>query len=410
MNQQVLAELWRQPGRSTRAVIDLDAIAENLAAVKAAVGPNVGVMAVVKANAYGHGAIAVGSTAAAVGADYLGVATVDEGVQLRSAGIKTPILALGPVDESEIELAIGRAIELMVGNIGFAKSVAHAAEQVGATAPVAVHLKVDTGMRRFGLEPDHALTVARYIHEHPMLRLKGIASHFAQADEPDERPTAEQYEEFERVLESLSAEGIRPEIAHVANTAAIARSRSYDRDMVRLGIGLYGLDPSAGSIELPPLRPAMTIVSRVRRLFTLGPGDGVSYGATYRATSAERAALVPIGYADGYRRALSNQAWMSINGVACPVRGRVCMDQTVVGIPDGVEVDIGDTVIVAGASDLDSVASFDALASLAGTINYEMVAGVDRRVPRYFMKSGSVVGIEDLHGYRQIRTIFHSNA
>jgi alanine racemase len=158
------------------------------------------------------------------------------------------------------------------------------------------------------------------------------------------------------------------------------------------------------------MKPAMTVVSRVRRVFCLEPGDGVSYGASFRAAGREVAALIPIGYADGYPRAVSNQSWMSVGGVACPVRGRVCMDQTVIGVPEGAEVELGDTVIVGGADDQESVPSFDALASIANTINYELVAGIDRRVPRYFMKSGTVVGIEDLHGYRQIRAAIHSNA
>jgi alanine racemase len=410
VNQRLLAEIWRYPGRSTRAVIDLDAIVANVSTIRAMVGPDVLLMAVVKANAYGHGAIAVGQTAVDAGADYLGVATVDEGVQLRAAGIKAPIQALGPVDESEIDLAIGRAIELSIGDLDFAKAVAAAAEQDGVTSPVHLHLKVDTGMHRFGAESERVLTIARFIDAQPLLKLRGVFSHFAQADEIDEAPTVEQQGLFDNVLAELHAAGISPEIAHIANSAGALRSRSHDESMVRIGIGLYGLAPSAAVPIADGMRPALTLVSRVRRVFALNPGDGVSYGASYRPCSPEMAALVPIGYGDGYRRAFSSKGWMSIGGTVCPVRGRVCMDQTIVGIPSGITIENGDTVIVGGAAESESVPSFEAMAEQAGTINYEIATGIARRVPRFFIKSGVVVGIEDLHGYRLIRTGGHNNA
>lgn len=410
MNQRLLAELWRYPGRSTRAVIDLDAITANVSAIRAMVGTGVVVMAVVKANAYGHGAVAVGQTAVDAGADHLGVATVDEGVQLRSAGIKAPIHALGPADESEIDLAIGRAIELSIGDLSFAEAVAAAADQVGVTSPVHVHLKIDTGMHRFGSEPERVRAISRFIDNHPLLKLRGIFSHFARADELDETPTADQQARFDRVISDLRSDGIAPEFVHIANTAGTLRSRAHDETLVRIGIGVYGLSPSADVPITQGMRPAMTLISRVRRVFALDPGDGVSYGANYRPSSPEVTALVPIGYGDGYRRAFSNQAWMSIGGTECPVRGTVCMDQTIVGIPEGVLIENGDTVIVGGAAEVESVPSLDTLAKLAGTINYEISTGIMRRVPRFFMKSGVVVGIEDLHGYRLIRTGGHNNA
>jgi alanine racemase len=410
VNQRLLAELWRYPGRSTRAMIDLDAIAANVSTIRSMVGPSLLLMAVVKANAYGHGAIAVAQTAVDSGADYLGVATVDEGVQLRAAGIKTPIQALGPVDESEIDLAIGRAIELSIGDFEFAEAIAAAAEQDGVTSPVHVHLKVDTGMHRFGSESERVLAIAQFIDAQPLLKLRGVFSHFARADEIEDAPTVEQQALFDHVLTELHAAGISPEIEHIANTAGALRSRSHDESMVRIGIGLYGLAPSASVSIAAGMRPALTLVSRVRRVFALDPGDGVSYGAAYRPSLPETAALVPIGYGDGYRRAFSNKGWMSIGGTVCPVRGRVCMDQTIIGVPSGHAVENGDTVIVGGAADAESVPSFDVMADLAGTINYEIATGIARRVPRFFMKSGVVVGIEDLHGYRLIRTGGHNNA
>ncbi|MCC6790344.1 MAG: alanine racemase, partial [Thermomicrobiales bacterium] len=245
MNQRLLAELWRYPGRSTRAVVDLDAIAANVATIRRMVGSDVLLMAVVKANAYGHGAVAVGQAAIDAGADHLGVATVDEGVQLRAAGIKAPIHALGPADETEIDLAIGRAIELSVGDLDFARAIARAADQIGVTSPVAVHLKIDTGMHRFGTESQQARTIAQFIHDQPLLRLRGVFSHFARADELDELPTQDQQDAFDNVVTALADNGIVPEFTHIANTAGTIRSFRHHAAMVRIGIGVYGLSPSA---------------------------------------------------------------------------------------------------------------------------------------------------------------------
>lgn len=402
MDQRVLASVWRQPGRSTRAIVDLDAIMTNVAEIRSAVGPRTCVMAVVKANGYGHGAVAVARAAIEAGAGYLGVATVDEGVQLREHGLTTPIVVLGPIDDSEIEFAIGRGLEPMVGDRSSAEVIADRAERLGLEQPVHLHLKVDTGMQRYGSAPGSAVDVATYIVSHAKLRLKGIATHFARADEEEEHPTTEQVSLFERVLEALSTAGISAPLVHMANSAAVLRSRSFDRDLVRLGIAMYGLDPSPFMPTGRNMRPAMTIISRIRRLSRISPGDPVSYGAEYRATGDETVALVPVGYADGYRRGLSNSGWMGVDGFRCPVRGRVCMDQTVIGIPGAAEVANGDTVLVAGAFANTSAPSFDDVAAVLGTINYEVAAGIDRRVPRFYIRGGIVVGVEDLFGLRAL--------
>jgi alanine racemase len=299
-------------------------------------------------------------------------------------------------------VAFGHDIELTFGDLDFAVAAANAAAESGSKTKTKLHLKIDTGMRRFGAFPVDALQLARYVASNPHLCLRGIATHFAQADEADVRPTWDQSARLNEVLDQLRLNDIFPNYVHSANSAAMLRSRAYDRDMVRLGIGLYGLDPSARIKVLPKMRPAMTLLSRVRRVFELAAGDAVSYGATYRISSSEKAALIPIGYADGYRREFSNRAWMSIDDARCTVRGRVCMDQTVVGVPDSAFVRLGDTITVAGAGFDDTGPTFDQLAELAGTINYEIVAGIDRRVPRMYIKSGRVVAMEDLNGFRDV--------
>lgn len=409
MNAEIVREVLRYPGRSTRAVVDLDAISTNLRTLRGATGPGVGLMAIVKANAYGHGAIPIATAALEAGADHLAVATVDEAIQLRMASIRAPILILSPIDYSEIDLAIGHAIELSIGSLDFARAVGRAAEQFEVTSPVRVHVKLDTGMHRFGSYVEEALAIARFVEEHPLLRLRGLFTHFAQSDENDETPTQSQSEELASFVDSLAALGIHPELVHQSNSAAAIRSRSYDRSLVRIGIAMYGLNPSS-EIQLPDgMRPALTLISRVARVSELQPGDAVSYGATFRSTTRRRVALVPIGYADGYPRALSNRAAMYVHGVDCPILGRVCMDQTIVGVPDDVSVTVGDPVVVSGAWHSEEVMSFDKIAELTGTINYEIATRLAHRVPRFYLRNGKVTSVSDLSGHRAVSGTISSN-
>jgi alanine racemase len=351
--------------RATRAIIDLSRIAGNVRVFRQLVGPDVKLMVVVKANGYGHGAVMVARTAIRAGADYLGVATVDEGVQLRRSGLDEPILVLGPVQHEEIAAAIQLNLELAVGSTNAVLAISGVASGCVSARPVKVHLKIDTGMRRFGCFPEQVPEVVATVAARPNLQLAGTFTHFASADELDESPTIEQSNLFEDALDEFERLGLEPGIRHAANSAATLRSRRYDYDMVRIGISLYGIAPSA-EIPLPEgIKPAMSIRSRVGRVFELAPGDRVSYGGTYEATSRERAALIPIGYADGYRRTLSNNAWVSISGSKCPVRGRVCMDQTVVSLPDHLEVREGDEVVVAGDA-AECAPTLDDLADLTG--------------------------------------------
>jgi alanine racemase len=391
-------DVWKIQGRSTRAIVDLDAITCNLLTFRRQVTRTSRLMAVVKANAYGHGARMVACAALEAGASDLAVATVDEGVQLRRANIDTPILVLGPIDVTEVEPALQARLSLAVADVAFVSAIATASAS-GSFGPASVHLKIDTGMRRYGAPAADAADLATHIASLPSLRLSGTFTHFANADERDETATLEQLAEFDAAVASIRNRGLEPGLLHVANSAATLRHRRYDRDMVRIGISLYGIAPSPEISLWPGMRPALTIRSRVRRVIPLRRGERVSYGGTYQSDRDELAALIPIGYADGYPRLLSNRAWMGVGDTTAPVRGRVCMDQTVIGWPTQFPLDMDQEVVVVGDGN-DSAPTLAQLAELAGTIPYELATGLAARVPRVYIKNGEIVAVEDLSGLR----------
>ncbi|MBA3274825.1 MAG: alanine racemase [Chloroflexia bacterium] len=394
---------WK--GRSAFAIVDLDALAANVGAIRDHVGPDVQVMAVVKGNGYGHGAVPIARAAVNAGAASLGVATVDEGAQLRRAGIETPILVFGAVGRHERPQAIGHRLGLVVTNEDFAKALAADAASSLAKEPVSVHVKIDTGMRRFGATSANVPSLVRTITSLEKLRLDGVMTHLACADAEDPALVTDQVAVFDRCLAELERAGLDVPAQHVANSAATLRFPEYHRNMVRVGIAMYGLVPDV-AIPLPAaMKPVITIHGRVARVFDLSPEDLVGYGGTYRSNGNERAALVPIGYADGYRRGLSSRGWMSIQGQRAEVIGRVSMDQTVVRVPDGLVIRAGESVVIAGdGTPATGVApTLDDLAPLAGTIGYEMATGLAPRLPRLYVRGGEVVAIADLHGHRELK-------
>jgi alanine racemase len=389
------------PGRSTRAIINLDAIAGNLRAFRAGITPTTRIMAVVKANGYGHGATMIARTALDNGADELGVATVEEGLRLRTAGITAPVLVLGPIHTSEIATALSADLMLSVADPDFIEVLAAETERQ-SKGQARVHLKIDTGMHRYGAAIAEATSTACRIAAHPTLQLVGVFSHFASADETKEAPTRQQLAAFEAVLRDIQAAGIDPVCRHIANSAATLRDRAFDFDMVRIGIALYGIAPSNEIGLWPGMKQAMTIQSRIHRLIQLEPGDRVSYGGTYQASHAETAALIPIGYADGYQRSLSNRSWMDIASTRAPVRGRVCMDQTVVGLAEGAGAALGQDVVVVGDG-TSAAPTLAELATLAGTIPYELATSLSARVPRHYLQNGQIIAVEDLSGLRTVQ-------
>ena len=368
-------------GRSSRVLVDLDKIEANVRFFRRTVSPGTAVMAVVKADGYGHGAIEMARAAMRSGASQLAVATVSEGTALRAAGLTAPVLVLGPIDPSEVREAIEHDLGIAIGDRRFVEVVGQVAASLGASR-VSLHLKVDTGMRRFGAMPAEAVEVARAAIALPRLDLEGVFTHFAEADGRDDRATSCQAQEFETVLARLADCDIRPPLVHAANSAAALRWRYYDYNMVRIGIAMYGLPPAPGFAVPDALQPALAVVSKVARVIALEAGDGVSYGSTYRSTAPERAALVPIGYADGYPRALSSRGRMAVGGRPAPVLGRVCMDQTVIGLSGIADVIVGERVDVVGGT----APSVDEIASSLGTISYEVVTGLSRRMPRTYVR------------------------
>lgn len=364
------------------AEIDLAAIEHNLAAIRSYLAPQTRVMAVIKANAYGHGVIEVARLCVKQGADFLGVAAFEEAMPLVEAGITLPILVLGYVPQDYAEQVVKNKIRTVVYEIDYARALSQAAGRFSAEA--VVHIKVDTGMGRLGFA-DNATGVQSVIEAAslPGINVEGLMTHFAEADSPVDEYTRLQIERFRRFAANLELGGLDIPIKHCANDAAIVRFPEAHFDMVRTGIMLYGLYPSESMKDLNlDIVPAMTLKSRISFIKTMTRGESVSYGRTYRCPGDIRVATVPIGYGDGYTRLLSNQAYALIKGVKAPLIGTVCMDQCMFALPDRVDIRVGDEVILFGKPEEGITA--DDLAKMIGTINYEIVTTITARVPRTY--------------------------
>lgn len=373
------------------AVIDLDAIAHNVGTIKAYVGDRVELMAVVKANAYGHGAVPVARVALQSGAGWLAVSRVGEGVALRRAGILAPILVMGYTPAADAARAVAYDLRLAVTSMALAEALSSAASQMHKTIPI--HIKIDSGMGRWGLLPEQVRDFVHALRGVPRLKLEGAFTHFAVADLADKRYTRQQFAIYSEVLEALAADGIQIPVRHVANSAAALDLPEMHLDAVRIGIALYGLRPSAEVEPAVPLRPALTLKSRVGRVQTLPAGSSISYGRTFVTRGPTPVALIPTGYGDGYLRLNSNRGAVLVRGQRAPIRGRVCMDQLVVEI-DGIEgVQVDDEVVLIGRQG-DQVLSAEEVARWGETINYEVVTQLMPRVPRVYLSGGEVVSIK----------------
>jgi len=382
-------------GRPVWAEIDLDAVAHNLKLLAARVRP-ARVYAVVKANAYGHGAVAVARAALEAGADALAVAAVDEGEELRRAGIAAPILVLGHTPASDAARVVTHRLEPAVGGPELVEALSAVARADGAEVPV--HLEVETGFGRHGLLPDAAVQLAERARALPGIRVRALFTHFATADEDEQEFTHGQYEVLAEVARRLPWVGER----HCSASASVLRrpwaegGRPLALDAVRVGISLYGYRPGAGCGPDADLRPVLSLRSRVARVADLAPGGSVGYGRTWVARRPSRIALVMAGYADGYRRSLGNQAHAVVRGRRAPVIGRVSMDMIVLDVTEIPGVLPGDVATLLGADGAERVDA-DELAGLAGTISYEVLAGISARVPRLYVRGGDVVEISSLN-------------
>lgn len=374
--------------------IDLDQICENIRKVIEKVGKDTKVMPVVKADAYGHGAIEVSKALSEIGTYGFAVATVGEALALRRAGITKPLLILDFVFPNQFETIIRNDIMLTIFQYSIAEKLDAAAAQMGTTAHI--HLKIDTGMGRIGYIPDEkSIEEIKRISELPNIEIDGIFTHFACADSADKTSMNAQLKLFREFVEKLEALGINIPIKHVCNSAAIIDMHDDFLNMVRSGIITYGLYPSEEVNKASlNVRPAMELHSVVINVKTINKGDTVSYGSTYVAEKPTVIATIPVGYADGYPRQLSNKGSVLIHGKRAKIVGRVCMDQFMVDVTDIPDVMIGDNVTLVG-KDGDDFISCEEIGEISGRFNYEFLCCITRRVPRVYIRNGKTRKIVD---------------
>jgi alanine racemase len=404
LHASIEERVWSIPGRGARLLVDLDTIESNVRAIARHISPTTNIMAIVKAGGYGHGGPQVAETAVDGGATCLGVATVDEGIELRRHGIEAPILVLGPSMPQEAAAASADRLHITIGARHQVAAIAAEADAAfsGFDTPLGVHLKINTGMNRFGVNPSEAIATAQEISQSGMLSLDGVFTHFACADEPDPSVTHRQSEVFTRCLDDLGRAGLMPGQVHVSNSAAILRFREFDFDLVRPGIGMYGIAPAPEVALFPGMRPALKIVASVQRLERIEAGQSVGYGGTFEAAAGVQIGLLPLGYGDGYPRSLSNRAWVGHGGARLPLAGRVSMDQMTVCIPSDADLSLGDTVTVVGDGGAGEPTVED-IAALAGTIPYEVLTGLGVRLPTDYHRSGVIVARDNTAGDRSGR-------
>lgn len=369
--------------RPTWVEIDLGAVRDNVAELVALASP-AEVLAVVKADAYGHGAVPVARAAIDAGATWLGVALVEEGAELREGGVHAAVLLLSePPPEAAGEVVDRRLTPVVYTEVGI-EALAKAVADRGLDVPLPVHLKVDTGMHRVGATPADALWLAERIAQRPELRLEGVCTHFAVADEPENPYTAEQLERFVDVLAALERKGLRPPIVHAANSAGLLTAPRPYCNLVRAGIAIYGIAPAPELVGRARLRPALALKARVAHVKTLDAGARLSYGLRYELDRSARIATVPIGYADGVPRNLGTAGGeVLVGGRRHPIAGTITMDQLMVDVGDEPVV-VGDDVVLIGHQG-DAEVTAQEWAQRLGTIAYEVVCGIAPRVPRVYL-------------------------
>lgn len=373
--------------RRIYAEIDLDAIEENIEHMKANIAPSTEIIAVIKADGYGHGAVPIARMIEEK--DYLwgfAVATAQEAYELREHQIHKPILILGYTFEEEYETFVKQKIRPVVFQYEMAKAMSDAAVKLGGT--ITVHLAVDTGMTRIGF-PDRreSLEVIQKIQALPGLEIEGVFTHFARADEADKSAALGQLKRYLGFVEMLRKEGVYIPLEHCSNSAGILEIPQANLDAVRAGIAMYGIYPSGEVSRLPvPLKPAMSLKSHIVYMKDVEPGVAVSYGGTYVTKRRTRIATIPVGYGDGYPRSLSNLGYVLIHGKRAPILGRVCMDQFMVDVTDIPEARELDEVVLMGSSQ-DAFLGVEELGELSGRFPYEFVCCIGKRVPRIYKRS-----------------------
>jgi len=387
-NAKKLAEIPEDERRWAWVEVDLTAIRSNVMAAKHIIGSGCRLMAVVKADAYGHGAVRVAKTALNSGAEYLGVATIDEAIELREALITAPILILAEPPLSAIPLLVAYQIMPTIYTPEFAIQYAEEADRNGVRAPY--HLKINTGMNRIGVRHDEAVDFMMQVSFHRALELVGTFTHFATADMAETLDFQIQTKRFTEAVNAMRAAGFNPGIVHAANSAATFRYREVHFDMVRVGIALYGLYPCQQVRHLIDLKPAMSVKARISDVMTVPMSEGVSYGLVYRSPGSVKICTLPLGYADGLQRGLSGKIGIILGGQKCRQVGIICMDQCMFevdmrayGNRVRLNPQIGDEVVLIGEQG-DSVVTIDEMAHILNTINYEIATGFSNRLPRIY--------------------------
>jgi len=368
--------------RPTLAEIDLAAIRHNVRQIRATLSPSTYMVAIVKANAYGHGATQVSAAALAAGANFLGVAIPEEGAALRESGFTVPIFVIGLALPEQAQLLIDYDLIAAVSTLEAAQALSEAARRSAHRAKVMV--KIDTGMGRIGVRPDEALSFMQELLDIPGLELRGAFTHLAKADSWDKTHAHNQLDQFHAVVNKIAAAGISLPWISAANSATIIDLPRGHFNMIRPGIILYGLPPSREMRQGLHLLPAMQLKTKIVFIKQAAAGTTVGYGCTYTVPQATFLATLPVGYADGYSRQLSNKASVLIGGRRRPVVGRVCMDQIIVDLGPSCDAKIGDEVVLFGRQGNEEITATD-LADLAGTINYELVCAISPRVPRVYI-------------------------
>ncbi len=372
--------------RSVWVEVNLDAVRKNVKTIRSLLESDKLLMGIVKANAYGHGAVEVSRAAIESGVDRLGVAFIEEAVELREADIKIPIQILSETPKDAIDLVLRHDLIPTIYTRETAFQLSETAKSFNKK--VKVHVKVDTGMNRLGLFPEEVLNFLSYLSSLENIEVEGIFTHFALADSPASSYTEEQFKKFKKLILELEKEGFKIPLKHAANSAATVLFKETHLDMVRIGLALYGLHPSSATKSCLSLKPVLEWKARVSYLKTVEAGEGISYGHTHRLPHKTLIATLPLGYADGYSRLLSNKSKVLVNREQVPVVGSICMDHLMIDVGENSDVGIGTEVVLIGRQGNDEI-SVDKIAGILGTINYEVVCMINKRVPRVYLNSGS---------------------
>ncbi len=369
--------------RPTWIEIDLNSLRKNYNFIRSRIDKRTKLAAVVKANAYGHGAVRVAKKLSQLGAEYFCVGSPDEGLELREAGIQEPILVLAEILKSQIGDILKGDLIQTVASLETLNALNIAGSKNNKI--IKVHLKIDTGMGRIGFFPKQVVDVFKYIQELNFIKVEGLFSHFARADEEDKKFSYQQLQKFNDLLKSLKKEKFDLPLIHIANSAAVIDLPGTYLDFVRPGIILYGLLPSQELSKEASLEAVLSFKTKITQLRELPADSFISYGSTYKTDAKEKVAVLPVGYKDGYPRLLSSQGEVLIRGERAPIRGRVCMGQTIVSVDHIQDVELGDEVVLIGKQGNEEISASE-IAGLCGTINYEILCNLNERLEKIYIE------------------------